>query len=96
MRRSQRDTLYVFDEPSTGLHPLDIRVLVGVFDRLLDDGATVIVIDDDLDLLAVADQVIDMGPVGGPNGGTIVALGTPAEVARNSHSVTGRYLKSHL
>jgi excinuclease ABC subunit A len=92
LRRSQRDTLYIFDEPSTGLHPLDIRTLLTVFDRLLDDGATVIVIDHDLDLLAAADHVIDMGPGGGPDGGRIVASGTPEEVAANSDSVTGPWL----
>jgi excinuclease ABC subunit A len=87
------DTLYVFDEPSTGLHPTDIATLVGVFDRLLDDGATVIVIDHDLDLLAAADHMIDMGPVGGPDGGRIVAEGTPAQVAADPASVTGSYLR---
>jgi excinuclease ABC subunit A len=92
LRRSQRDTLYIFDEPSTGLHPLDIRVLLAVFDRLLADGATVIVIDHDLDLLAAADHVTDMGPGGGPDGGRIVASGTPAEVAANPASVTGPWL----
>ena len=92
LRRSQRDTLYLFDEPSTGLHPLDIRTLLTVFDRLLADGATVIVIDHDLDLLAAADYVIDMGPGGGPDGGRIVASGTPEEVAANPDSVTGPWL----
>jgi len=92
LRRSQRDTLYIFDEPSTGLHPLDIRTLLVVFDRLLADGATVIVIDHDLDLLAAADHVIDMGPGGGPDGGRIVASGTPEEVAANPDSVTGPWL----
>ena len=92
LRRSQRDTLYLFDEPSTGLHPLDIRTLLTVFDRLLADGATVIVIDHDLDLLANADHVIDMGPGGGPDGGRIVASGTPGEVAGNPESVTGPWL----
>ena len=96
LRRSQRDALYVFDEPSTGLHPLDIRTLVGVFDRLLDDGARVIVINHHLDLLAVADHVIDMGPVGGPDGGRIVAQDTPAQIVREGYSVTGPYLASHL
>jgi excinuclease ABC subunit A len=67
-----------------------------VFDRLLDGGATVVVIDHDLDLLAAADRVIDMGPVGGPAGGRVVASGTPAEVAANSESVTGPYLARHL
>jgi len=96
LRSSQRDILYVFDEPSTGLHPVDIRTLVGVFDRLLDEGATVVVIDHDLDLLAAADYLIDMGPSGGPAGGRIVASGTPAAVAADRSSVTGPYLARHL
>jgi excinuclease ABC subunit A len=96
LRSSQRDTLYIFDEPSTGLHPLDIRTLVAVFDRLLDAGATIVVIDHDLDLLAAADHLIDMGPTGGPDGGRIVAAGTPAEVAADKASVTGPYLARHL
>jgi excinuclease ABC subunit A len=96
LRSSQRGTLYVFDEPSTGLHPLDVATLVGVFDRLLDAGATIIVIDHDLDLLAAADHLIDMGPGGGPDGGHIVAEGTPANVARAPASVTGPWLAEHL
>ncbi|MDG4825302.1 excinuclease ABC subunit UvrA [Asanoa sp. WMMD1127] len=96
LRSSQRDVLYVLDEPSTGLHPVDIRTLVGVFDRLLADGATIIVIDHDLDVLAAADHVIDMGPSGGPEGGRIVARGTPAEVAADPRSVTGPWLAAHL
>jgi excinuclease ABC subunit A len=96
LRSSQKDALYVLDEPSTGLHPKDIGTLVGVFDRLLDDGATVVVIDHDLDLLSVADHLIDMGPSGGPEGGHIIAAGTPAEVAADPSSVTGPYLASAL
>jgi excinuclease ABC subunit A len=96
LRSSQRGILYVFDEPSTGLHPVDIAVLVAVFDRLLDGGATVVVIDHDLDLLAAADHLIDMGPVGGPAGGRVVAEGTPRDVAADSDSVTGPYLARHL
>ena len=96
LRSSQRGALYVFDEPSTGLHPLDVATLVGVFDRLLEAGATIIVIDHDLDLLAAADHLIDMGPGGGPGGGHIVAAGTPAEVARAPGSVTGPWLAEHL
>ncbi len=96
LRSSQRDILYIFDEPSTGLHPVDIRTLAGVFDRLLDGGATVIVIDHDLDLLAAADHIIDMGPTGGPDGGRVVAAGTPAQVANDKNSVTGPYLARHL
>jgi excinuclease ABC subunit A len=96
LRSSQRGVLYVFDEPSTGLHPLDVATLAGVFDRLLAAGATIIVIDHDLDLLAAADHLIDMGPGGGPDGGHIVAAGTPQEVARASSSVTGPWLAEHL
>ncbi|HEY2265463.1 MAG TPA: excinuclease ABC subunit UvrA [Streptosporangiaceae bacterium] len=96
LRRSQRGALYVFDEPSTGLHPLDVATLAGVFDRLLEAGATIIVIDHDLDLLAVADHLIDMGPGGGPDGGRILAAGPPADVARDPASVTGPWLAEHL
>ena len=96
LRSSQRGALYVFDEPSTGLHPLDVATLAGVFDRLLEAGATVIVIDHDLDLLAAADHLIDMGPGGGPDGGHIVAAGTPEDVARAPGSVTGPWLAEHL
>jgi excinuclease ABC subunit A len=96
LRSSQRGVLYVFDEPSTGLHPLDVGTLVGVFDRLLDAGATIIVIDHDLDLLATADYLIDMGPGGGPDGGQIVARGTPRDVARDPASVTGPWLAAQL
>jgi excinuclease ABC subunit A len=96
LRSSQRGALYVFDEPSTGLHPLDVATLVGVFDRLLEAGATIIVIDHDLDLLAAADHLIDMGPGGGPGGGRILAAGPPEHVARDPGSVTGPWLAEHL
>ena len=96
LRASQRGVLYVFDEPSTGLHPLDVATLVGVFDRLLEAGATIIVIDHDLDLLAAADHLIDMGPGGGPDGGHILAAGTPVDVARTPGSATGPWLAEHL
>jgi excinuclease ABC subunit A len=96
LRSSQRGALYVFDEPTTGLHPLDVATLVGVFDRLLDAGATIIVIDHDLDLLAAADYLIDMGPGGGPDGGRVLATGTPAAVARDPASVTGPWLADYL
>jgi len=96
LRSSQRGVLYIFDEPSTGLHPLDVGTLVGVLDRLLDAGATVIVIDHDLDLLAAADYLIDMGPGGGPDGGRIVAQGTPREVADDPASVTAPWLAEQL
>ena len=96
LRSSQRGALYVFDEPSTGLHPLDVATLAGVFDRLLAAGATIIVIDHDLDLLAAADHLIDMGPGGGPDGGHILAAGTPEEVAQTPGSATGPWLAEHL
>ena len=90
--RTQEDSVFVFDEPSIGLHPLDVRVLLGVFQALLDSGATVVVIEHDLDVIRNADYVIDMGPGGGEDGGRIVAAGTPEEIRDNANSITGRYL----
>ena len=84
--------MFVFDEPSIGLHPLDVRVLLGVFQALLDRGATVVVIEHDLDVIRSADYVIDMGPGGGDAGGRIVAAGTPEEIRQDPGSVPGRYL----
>ena len=92
--KTQEDSVFVFDEPSIGLHPLDVRVLLGVFQALIDNGATVIVIEHDLDVIRNADYVIDMGPGGGEAGGKIVACGTPEEVERNPLSITGRYLQA--
>ena len=94
--RDQSDTLFVFDEPTIGLHPLDVQVLLGVLQRLLDSGATVLVIEHDLDMIANADYLVDMGPGGGVFGGKIVAKGTPEQVAANPASVTGRYVKEVL
>ncbi|WP_240542124.1 excinuclease ABC subunit UvrA [Bifidobacterium sp. CP2] len=93
MGRVQSDAVFVFDEPTIGLHPLDVRVLLGVFDQLVASGATVVVIEHDLDMIANADWIIDMGPGGGAAGGRIVAAGTPEDVAANPDSVTGRYLR---
>ena len=90
--RIQTDSVFIFDEPSIGLHPLDVQVLLGVFQALLDNGATVIVIEHDLDVIRNADYVIDMGPGGGDAGGRIVAEGTPQEIQDNRASVTGKYL----
>ncbi len=90
--KTQTDSVFVFDEPSIGLHPLDVRVLLGVFQALIDNGATVIVIEHDLDVIHNADYVIDMGPGGGEAGGQIVASGTPQEIRENKDSITGRYL----
>ena len=90
--KTQSDSVFVFDEPSIGLHPLDVQVLLRVFQALLDNGATVIVIEHDLDVIRNADYVIDMGPGGGENGGKIIASGTPHEIKLNKKSITGRYL----
>ena len=90
--KTQEDSVFVFDEPSVGLHPLDVRVLLAVFQALIDNGATVIVIEHDLDVIRNADYVIDMGPGGGEAGGQIVASGTPEEIRNNKDSITGRYL----
>ena len=90
--RTQTDSVFVFDEPSIGLHPLDVQVLLGVFQTLLTSGATVVVIEHDLDVIRNADYIIDMGPGGGEAGGKIVASGTAEEIKENENSITGRYL----
>ena len=96
MGRVQKDAVFVFDEPTIGLHPLDVRTLLEVFQSLVEQGGTVVVIEHDLDVIANADYVIDMGPGGGEAGGLIVAAGTPAEIAADDASVTGRYLKQRI
>lgn len=90
--KTQESSVFVFDEPSIGLHPLDVQVLLGVFQALLDNGATVIVIEHDLDVIRNADYIIDMGPGGGEAGGLIVASGTLPEIKMNQDSITGKYL----
>ena len=92
MGREQADSVFVFDEPTIGLHPLDVQTLLNVFQTLIRNGATVVVIEHDLDVIRNADHVIDMGPGGGEAGGTIVATGTPREIREDARSVTGRYL----
>ena len=92
MGKSQGDSVFVFDEPTIGLHPLDVRTLLAVFDRLVTAGATVIVIEHDLDVIRNADYVVDMGPGGGVEGGRIVTCGTPAQVSACPESVTGRFI----
>ena len=92
MGRAQADTVFVFDEPTIGLHPLDVRTLLGVFRTLIASGATVLVIEHDLDVIRSADYIIDMGPGGGQDGGRVVAAGTPAEIKACPESVTGRFL----
>ncbi len=94
MHKKQTDALFVFDEPTIGLHPADVEVLLRVLQRLVDKGATVVVIEHDLDLISNSDYVIDMGPGGGEAGGEVVATGTPEHIAACADSVTGKYLKT--
>lgn len=96
MGRRQEDTVFVFDEPTIGLHPLDVQSLLGVFQGLIDNNATVVVIEHDMDVISNADYIIDMGPGGGNDGGRVVGCGTPSEIASNPDSVTGKYLKKYL
>ena len=92
MGRGQGDTVFVFDEPTIGLHPLDVRTLMDVFRHLIGNGATVIVIEHDLDVIRAAEWIVDMGPGGGKDGGRIVAVGTPSDIKSCRQSVTGRYI----
>jgi excinuclease ABC subunit A len=95
-KRATGRTLYILDEPTTGLHFHDIAQLLGVLHRLRDDGNTVVVIEHNLDVIKTADWIIDLGPEGGVGGGTIVATGTPEEIARHPTSHTGHYLRATL
>ena len=92
MERTQSHAVFMFDEPTIGLHPLDVQTLLGVFRTLIDNGATVIVIEHDLDVIRSADYIVDMGPGGGEKGGRVVAAGTPAQIKATLESVTGRFL----
>ena len=92
MGKGQSDTIFVFDEPTIGLHPIDVRTLLNVFQTLIENGATVIVIEHDLDVIRNADYIVDMGPGGGEEGGRIVAAGTPSDIKKNAESVTGKYI----
>jgi excinuclease ABC subunit A len=89
-------TLYILDEPTTGLHFEDVRILLGVLNKLVDKGNTVIVVEHNLDVIKTADWIIDLGPGGGEHGGKIIAEGTPEQIAKNDNSVTGKYLKTEL
>jgi excinuclease ABC subunit A len=95
-RKATGNTLYILDEPTTGLHFQDIKVLLDVLQRLVDQGNTVIIIEHNLDILKSVDYILDMGPEGGRRGGQVVAAGTPEELAANPDSVTGPYLKTVL
>ena len=91
-KRDTGNTLYILDEPTTGLHFEDIRVLLGVLQRLTDQGNTVIIIEHNLDVLRSVDYIFDMGPEGGAGGGRVIAQGTPEEIRSNSASITGHYM----
>ena len=95
-KRSTGKTIYVLDEPTTGLHTADVEKLIEVLQRLVDAGNTVLVIEHNLDIIKIADHIIDLGPEGGDMGGEIVATGTPEEVAQCERSYTGKYLKDKL
>jgi excinuclease ABC subunit A len=95
-RRSTGKTIYILDEPTTGLHTDDVKKLIGVLQRLVDAGNTVLVIEHNLDVIKTSDYIIDLGPEGGDGGGTVIATGTPEEVAKNPKSYTGAYLKKLL
>ena len=95
-KRSTGKTVYILDEPTTGLHFADVHKLTEILRRLSGDGNTVIVIEHNLDVIKTADYIIDIGPEGGDRGGTVVASGTPEEVAKNPDSYTGKYIASIL
>ena len=90
--KGQEDSIFVFDEPTIGLHPLDVRTLLQVFQTLIENGATVVIIEHDLDVIRNADYIIDMGPGGGETGGQMVAAGTPEQIRNNSDSITGKWI----
>jgi excinuclease ABC subunit A len=93
MGRKQEDTIFVFDEPTIGLHPLDVQTLLMIFQKLIENSATVIVIEHDLDVIENADYIVDMGPEGGDKGGEIIFAGTPDEICDCQKSKTGRFLR---
>ena len=93
MNKKQDSSLFIFDEPTIGLHPRDVKKLIGIFDKLIENNATIVVIEHDLDLIRNADYIIDMGPKGGVHGGRIVAEGTLDEIIANKNSITAKYLK---
>jgi excinuclease ABC subunit A len=95
-RRATGRTLYILDEPTTGLHFHDVKKLLEVLQELVDQGNTVVVIEHNLEVIKIADWIVDLGPEGGDGGGEIVAMGTPEDVAKNPRSYTGQYLKPLL
>jgi excinuclease ABC subunit A len=95
-KRDTGKTIYILDEPTTGLHFQDVEMLISVLNRLVEKGNTVVVIEHNMDVIKVADYLIDLGPEGGKGGGKIVATGTPEQVAKSKESHTGRFLKAEL
>ena len=95
-KRATGKTLYILDEPTTGLHIADVHRLVDILQRLVDTGNSIIVIEHNLDLIKTADHIIDLGPEGGDAGGEVVAVGTPEQICRNEKSYTGKFLKKYL
>ena len=95
-KRATGKTIYILDEPTTGLHIADVHRLVDILQRLVDTGNTILVIEHNLDLIKTADHIIDLGPEGGDNGGEIVAIGTPDQICKNDKSYTGKFLKKYL
>ena len=88
--------MYIFDEPTTGLHIADVHKLIDILQRLVDTGNTIIVIEHNLDLIKTCDHIIDLGPEGGDNGGEVVAIGTPEQICKNERSYTGKFLKKYI
>ena len=95
-KRATGQTLYILDEPSTGLHAVDVKKLIDVLQQLVDNGNTVVVIEHNLDIIKVADHIIDMGPEGGNGGGMVIATGTPEDIAQVPESHTGRFLQPYI
>jgi excinuclease ABC subunit A len=95
-RRSTGKTLYILDEPTTGLHTHDVKRLIDIINRIVNNGDSVIIIEHNLDIIKIADYIIDIGPEGGEFGGTVVATGTPKEISENEKSYTGKFLKKYF
>ena len=95
-KKATGKTLYILDEPTTGLHIADVHKLVEILQRLVDTGNSIIVIEHNLDLIKTADYIIDLGPEGGDNGGQVVAVGSPEQIVKNDRSYTGKFLKKYI
>lgn len=95
-KKATGKTLYILDEPTTGLHIADVHRLVDILQRLVDTGNSIVVIEHNLDLIKTADYIIDLGPEGGDKGGQIIAVGTPEQIVKNEQSHTGKFLKKYL